>query len=454
MKVNLNKMVKYQNGITLIALVITIIVLLILAGVTIATLTGDNGILSKAQDAKIKSEQAAAKEKVDLAIAASVNENGKIDLKDLQENLNQIDGLDDTIDNINEDSFPLNISVDGNIIIIKNENGSYKTTIAETNGTSGTNKVTSIKVDDFEIEINEEKNIEIKTTPNSNIENLKYTYSKDNENITIDDNGKVTGKIEGTTKITIIGKSDSGTNLETECTVTIKKPETLSVGTYVNYPVDYINISSYYDSYYTPEDTYSGKWRILDVGNYNESTKRYSGTKIISAGIPLSYYHTKGSTTSINNLTTNFFSTPISTKGDNYSKSGFRNNGTEVTTIDGIKALFSNDLTKNNGAGNPIVQAMTKEDLDKVYDSTGTNTTADKTSVKENDLLAIPTKDNIGSYAMYYLATANSSSRLWVLNIDGTISSNGNKVIAVRPVVTLKDGASITKGTDGVWNIE
>ena len=39
---------KESKGITLIALVITIIVLLILAGVTIATLTGDNGILTKA----------------------------------------------------------------------------------------------------------------------------------------------------------------------------------------------------------------------------------------------------------------------------------------------------------------------------------------------------------------------------------------------------------------------
>ena len=39
-----------QRGITLIALVITIIVLLILAGVSIAMLTGDNGILTKAQD--------------------------------------------------------------------------------------------------------------------------------------------------------------------------------------------------------------------------------------------------------------------------------------------------------------------------------------------------------------------------------------------------------------------
>ena len=40
---------KNQRGITLIALVITIIVLLILAGVSIAMLTGDNGILSNAQ---------------------------------------------------------------------------------------------------------------------------------------------------------------------------------------------------------------------------------------------------------------------------------------------------------------------------------------------------------------------------------------------------------------------
>ena len=38
---------KKQRGITLIALVITIIVLLILAGVTIITLTGDNRLINK-----------------------------------------------------------------------------------------------------------------------------------------------------------------------------------------------------------------------------------------------------------------------------------------------------------------------------------------------------------------------------------------------------------------------
>ena len=48
----MKKLLKSKKGITLIALVITIIVLLILAGVTVATLTGENGLLSKAQLAK------------------------------------------------------------------------------------------------------------------------------------------------------------------------------------------------------------------------------------------------------------------------------------------------------------------------------------------------------------------------------------------------------------------
>ena len=55
-KLNL-KLKNNQKGITLIALVITIIILLILAGVTIATLTGDSGILTQANNAKDKTEE-------------------------------------------------------------------------------------------------------------------------------------------------------------------------------------------------------------------------------------------------------------------------------------------------------------------------------------------------------------------------------------------------------------
>ena len=58
---------KGNKGITLIALVITIIVLLILAGVTIAALSGDNGILTRAKEAKEKTKQAQEDEKQKLS---------------------------------------------------------------------------------------------------------------------------------------------------------------------------------------------------------------------------------------------------------------------------------------------------------------------------------------------------------------------------------------------------
>ncbi len=52
------KVAKEKNGITLIALVVTIIVLIILAGVSINMLVGENGIITQAQKAKEETEQA------------------------------------------------------------------------------------------------------------------------------------------------------------------------------------------------------------------------------------------------------------------------------------------------------------------------------------------------------------------------------------------------------------
>ena len=63
-----------NKGITLIALVITIIVLLILAAVSIATLTGQNGILTRAQDAKTQTGVEGEKEEIQLAYAGAVAE--------------------------------------------------------------------------------------------------------------------------------------------------------------------------------------------------------------------------------------------------------------------------------------------------------------------------------------------------------------------------------------------
>ena len=63
-------MLKNNKGITLIALVITIIVLLILAGVSIAMLTGQNGILSQATTARDDTAKAEAVERINMELNA------------------------------------------------------------------------------------------------------------------------------------------------------------------------------------------------------------------------------------------------------------------------------------------------------------------------------------------------------------------------------------------------
>ena len=78
---------KTQRGITLIALVITIVVLLILAGISIAMLTGENGILTKAEESKNQTEEAQAIEEVKLAIMCSFTEEGIFDAEQFKKEI-------------------------------------------------------------------------------------------------------------------------------------------------------------------------------------------------------------------------------------------------------------------------------------------------------------------------------------------------------------------------------
>lgn len=61
---------KNQKGITLVALVITIIVLLILAGVSISLVIGNNGVLTQASNAVVTNSRAAAKQDIKMAVAS------------------------------------------------------------------------------------------------------------------------------------------------------------------------------------------------------------------------------------------------------------------------------------------------------------------------------------------------------------------------------------------------
>ena len=59
-------MFKKEKGITLVALVVTIVVLLILAGVSISLVVGQNGIVTRAQEASKKYNKAAIDERANM----------------------------------------------------------------------------------------------------------------------------------------------------------------------------------------------------------------------------------------------------------------------------------------------------------------------------------------------------------------------------------------------------
>ena len=85
---------KENKGITLIALIMTIIILLILAGITIGALTGENGIISNSKTAREETEIANEKEILEKATVEAMGKNkyGNIEESELQSALNKETG--------------------------------------------------------------------------------------------------------------------------------------------------------------------------------------------------------------------------------------------------------------------------------------------------------------------------------------------------------------------------
>ena len=102
---------KKEKGITLIALVITIIILLILAGISIATLTGENGLVTKANTAKTETKKVNAEEQVKIAVAGSFNNEGKLTADKVKEELRKIPNVGDIRDT--DGGFPIEVDLDG-----------------------------------------------------------------------------------------------------------------------------------------------------------------------------------------------------------------------------------------------------------------------------------------------------------------------------------------------------
>lgn len=130
----INKKVIQNKGITLIALVITIVVLLILAGITISNIVGKNGILNKANSAVTETEKGEIKEQLYLALTnldILANKNNK-SIKEYCEN---------------KEAFIENSTWNNNIYNISEYSLIDDTISLKINKTSGSKKTYSYKID-------------------------------------------------------------------------------------------------------------------------------------------------------------------------------------------------------------------------------------------------------------------------------------------------------------------
>ncbi len=109
--------IKENQGITLIALIVTIVVLLILASISILMLIGKNGILTQTQEAVKQSKEFGAVEKAKLAVTASKNAEG-MDFNKLKDELNSTIGIKEKIKEINSKDFPARIIIDNTALNI------------------------------------------------------------------------------------------------------------------------------------------------------------------------------------------------------------------------------------------------------------------------------------------------------------------------------------------------
>ena len=202
------------KGITLIALIITIVVLILLATVTLNIATNRGGLVKQATNAKKLTNSAAEKEKLLILEVASIGTNGKINIESLKANINNSDG-EMTSDNATDFPLVVTYSSTGNRYFIFDDgtiteydaeavarigNKSYKTLQAAINDVATNNiekEVILLKNVSEDVSVLENQNVKLNL-------NSKTVSATDNENrdcvistrgkLTITGNGTVTGK--------------------------------------------------------------------------------------------------------------------------------------------------------------------------------------------------------------------------------------------------------------------
>lgn len=183
-----------EGGITLIALVVTIIILIILAGVSISMIVGDNGIITQAENAKKETQKAEVKEKAQIDIVEKqLEKEGNITKGDFVEILKEYFDNVPTEENLPEDlstvTLPSKEEYGGHEINIGEIwNGTFVKTVEELEAgdyikyNSGTNGEIICRVlypgnSEYGVQIISDKNVKTVALGGSTFEEGRVSYN-------------------------------------------------------------------------------------------------------------------------------------------------------------------------------------------------------------------------------------------------------------------------------------
>ena len=241
----------------------------------------------------------------------------------------------------------------------------------------------------------------------------------------------------------------------------IQEQMELKIGDYINYPIEYSNATIIYNS--KEHTAYNKGWRVLSI---EESENGKQIIQIVSAGIPLTYFHpaTEGSATiGVKIITTDFFNPDISKSSEttayqiNYI--GFK----DASSLQELKELFKNEYTQLDENNMPMVRSMTKEDVDKLLGkTTQTGDFIDSTDLLVAECIECEDIENsmyADKYVDYWLATEVNSQVLWKVTKSGYLYDySGFGKLGIRTVVTLKSDVKFTQNSINeeditIWDI-
>lgn len=207
------KRIKEEKGITLVALVISIIVMIILSGISLNATIGENGIINRARESKLKQEEAEAEGEILSGIASLDIEYYQKATSDTGITINSIYSISGLSKYVNGKINGFNYNKNGTTVVYyTNERGSYTVKIGEDGNVATYSGIFVQKDETISIQMGRNDKITLNTDMKDTIwavisgngtvdPNTGEVTKNDNETIIIkgkSDDGEVTIIIEGT----------------------------------------------------------------------------------------------------------------------------------------------------------------------------------------------------------------------------------------------------------------